>query len=114
MLGNYIKTSFLLQLSIFGCKRFITPKSTVPVLLRRDSPFSLEIYQFRYEKLIYKRSVAKKIEIIIVTFNSQRDIAALLDSLRAQNWQDFAVTIIDNASADKTIEIAKRFNIKIL
>ncbi len=49
--------------------------------------------------------MVKKIEITIVTFNSQRDIAALLDSLRAQSFLDFSVTIIDNASSDKTMEI---------
>ncbi|HYR42672.1 MAG TPA: glycosyltransferase family 2 protein [Terriglobia bacterium] len=55
-----------------------------------------------------------KVAVNIVTFNSARDIAACLDSLRAQTFQDFQVHILDNASSDDTLKLIEPFDIDYL
>ncbi|MFA5133700.1 MAG: glycosyltransferase family 2 protein [Patescibacteria group bacterium] len=45
----------------------------------------------------------------IVTWNSENYIADLLDSLKKQTFSDFDIVIIDNASSDKTLEIASKY-----
>ena len=42
----------------------------------------------------------KKVAIIIVNWNSWPLLARCLQALAAQSYQDFSVTIIDNASSD--------------
>ena len=58
--------------------------------------------------------VAPKVAVNIVTFNSARDIAACLDSLRAQTFHDFRVHILDNASSDDTLKLIEPFDIDYL
>src|SRR5947209_6576370 len=58
--------------------------------------------------------VAPKVAVNIVTFNSAGDIAACLDSLRAQTFQDFRVHILDNASSDDTLKLIEPFDIDYL
>src|SRR5262249_30635368 len=55
-----------------------------------------------------------KVSVNIVTFNSAADIAACLTSLRTQTFKDFEVRVLDNASADGTVEVVKRFNVEII
>lgn len=58
------------------------------------------------------RFMAKLISIIIRTKNEERWIAQCLQGIFSQQYNDFEVIIVDNESADKTIEKAKQFNIK--
>jgi GT2 family glycosyltransferase len=51
-----------------------------------------------------------KVAVNIVTFNSAGDIAACLQSLAAQTFRDFQVHVLDNASADDTVEKLKGFD----
>jgi GT2 family glycosyltransferase len=55
-----------------------------------------------------------KVAVNIVTFNSAGDIAACLESLTAQTFRDFHVHILDNASADDTIEKLTGFDAVIV
>jgi len=55
-----------------------------------------------------------KVSVNVVTFNSAADIAACLTSLQSQMFKDFEVRVLDNASADGTVEVAKRFNVEII
>jgi GT2 family glycosyltransferase len=55
-----------------------------------------------------------KVAVNIVTFNSARDIAACLDSLRQQTFSDFGVHILDNASADNTLNVIEPFDVDYL
>ena len=48
-----------------------------------------------------------KVAVNIVTFNSAGDIAACLESLKAQTFRDFRIHILDNASSDGTVEKLK-------
>ncbi len=49
------------------------------------------------------------ISIIIVTFNGERFIKELLNSIKSQTYQVFEIIIIDNDSKDKTIRIIEEF-----
>jgi GT2 family glycosyltransferase len=58
--------------------------------------------------------VTPKVSVNIVTFNSARDIAACLASLRRQTFQDFHIHILDNASTDDTLKIVEPFDVDYL
>ncbi|MFA5168658.1 MAG: glycosyltransferase family 2 protein [Candidatus Omnitrophota bacterium] len=47
------------------------------------------------------------LSIVILTYNSQKQIQACLDSVFRQGTKDIKVVVIDNASSDKTREIIK-------
>jgi GT2 family glycosyltransferase len=47
------------------------------------------------------------ISVVIVTWNSEKDIEECLLSLRSQSYKDFNVILVDNASSDKTLEIVE-------
>lgn len=55
-----------------------------------------------------------RVSVNIVTFNSAPDIAACLQSLQSQVFQDFDVHIFDNASADGTLKMVEPFDIAYL
>lgn len=48
------------------------------------------------------------LSIIIVTWNNEKDIKFCLESLKDQSFKDFNIILVDNASKDKTIEVAKK------
>jgi GT2 family glycosyltransferase len=50
----------------------------------------------------------------IVTFNSAGDIAACLESLRRQTFDDFRIHILDNASSDDTVKAIEPFDVEYL
>ena len=52
-----------------------------------------------------------KLAVNIVTFNSARDIAACLESLNTQRFRDFEIHILDNASADDTLQRIEPFDV---
>lgn len=51
-----------------------------------------------------------RVAVNIVTFNSASDIAACLESLQRQTFQDFHIHILDNASQDDTLKIIEPFD----
>jgi GT2 family glycosyltransferase len=55
-----------------------------------------------------------RVAVNIVTFNSASDIKACLKSLQQQTFRDFAIHILDNASADDTLKIIEPFEIDYL
>jgi GT2 family glycosyltransferase len=55
-----------------------------------------------------------RVAVNIVTFNSAQDIGACLESLEKQTFRDFRIHILDNASADDTIEKLARFDIDLV
>jgi len=56
-----------------------------------------------------------KINIIIVTHNSEKDIEECLMSIYKQTYRNFDIIVVDNASSDKTLERARQFpNVKII
>ncbi|WP_455644678.1 MJ1255/VC2487 family glycosyltransferase [Methanosphaera sp.] len=55
-----------------------------------------------------------KISIIIPTYNEEEFLPNLLKSISRQNFDDLEIIIADAHSTDKTIEIAKSYNCKIV
>ncbi len=55
-----------------------------------------------------------KISIIIPTYNEEDYLPALLKSIQRQNFKDLEVIVADAHSTDKTLEIAKKYNCKIV
>ena len=57
-----------------------------------------------------------KLSIILPTYNNERTIEECLESIFMQKFpsKEFEVLFIDGGSNDKTIEIAKKFNVKII
>jgi GT2 family glycosyltransferase len=57
--------------------------------------------------------IAPTVSVIIVNYNSGDRIARCLDRLSAQSFRDFETIVIDNASADGSLEIARRHSIGV-
>ncbi|MDL2246348.1 glycosyltransferase [Methanobrevibacter sp. OttesenSCG-928-K11] len=55
-----------------------------------------------------------KISIIIPTFNEEEYLPVLLESIKNQTYQDYEIIVADAESDDKTVEIAKKYNCKIV
>ena len=55
-----------------------------------------------------------KISVIIPAYNEEENITATLDALLACDYPDFEVIVIDNASKDKTFEVASKKNVKVI
>jgi GT2 family glycosyltransferase len=55
-----------------------------------------------------------KVAVNIVTFNSGRDMAACLESLRHQTFDDFEIHVLDNASSDETLKAIEPFDVAYL
>lgn len=60
-----------------------------------------------------KRGKAPKVSIIIRSFNEERHLGALLESIQNQNFQDFDIILVDSGSFDSTLDIAKKFPVHI-
>jgi len=54
------------------------------------------------------------VSIIIRTKNEERWIASCLGSVYKQNYKNFEVILVDNKSNDQTVNIAKKFPIKLV
>ena len=49
------------------------------------------------------------VELLLATFNSERFLPQLLDSLLTQTHDDFVLVISDDCSADRTISIIDKY-----
>ena len=54
------------------------------------------------------------VSVIIPTYNSEETLSWCLKSLRKQTYKNIEIILIDNFSTDKTIEIAKKYDVKII
>lgn len=50
-----------------------------------------------------------RVTVVIPTYNSEAYLAETLDSVRAQNFADFEVIVVDDGSSDGTLREAARF-----
>lgn len=55
-----------------------------------------------------------KISIIIPALNEEKYISKLLTDIKSQTFKDFEVIVADAGSKDKTIELAKKYNAKVV
>ncbi len=54
--------------------------------------------------------VSPLFSIVVPTFNREDYIGRCLESLTSQSCQDFEVVVVDNASLDRTVEVARSFD----
>lgn len=54
------------------------------------------------------------VSVVIRTKNEEKFIGLVLDLLYRQTFKEFEVVIVDSGSSDKTLEIVKRYPVKIL
>ncbi|MEN4005888.1 MAG: glycosyltransferase [Methanobacteriaceae archaeon] len=54
------------------------------------------------------------ISIIIPTLNSEKTLEQCLKSIENQSYQNYEVIVVDGGSEDKTVEIAEKFNAKVI
>lgn len=60
-------------------------------------------------KNVYHTSAMTTLSIIIVTYNSEKEIGGCLRSVIAQTHDDDEIIVVDNASTDRTVSILKTF-----
>jgi len=64
---------------------------------------------------IYKNFVTSpKVSFIIPTLNSENILCTCLQSIKKQSMIDYEIIVSDGGSTDKTLEIAKKYNCRIV
>ena len=56
--------------------------------------------------------MTEKLQILLAAFNSERYLARQLDSILAQDFQDFEILIRDGGSTDATLELISAYRRK--
>lgn len=54
----------------------------------------------------------KLVSVIIPVYNEEKSLESCLSSLINQNYKQIEIIVVDDGSADKSLEIAKKFNIE--
>ncbi|MGY4884125.1 MAG: glycosyltransferase family 2 protein, partial [Nanobdellota archaeon] len=54
------------------------------------------------------------VSVTIPTYNSEGTLKQCLEKVKEQTYKNIEIIIIDSYSKDKTLEIAKEFNAKII
>ncbi len=55
-----------------------------------------------------------KVSVVIPAYNEEKNIADTIQTVLAQDYSDFEVIVVNNASVDKTEEVAKKFDVKVV
>lgn len=55
-----------------------------------------------------------KISVVIRTYNEQKHLQDVLESLVHQNYKNYEIVLVDSESTDSTLEIAQKYNVKIV
>ena len=53
------------------------------------------------------------VSIVIPTYNSEKTLAKCLESIKNQTYKNVEVTVVDKFSKDNTIEIVKKYRVKV-
>jgi glycosyltransferase involved in cell wall biosynthesis len=52
---------------------------------------------------------APSVSVLLTTYNRERFVAAAIESVLAQTYDDFELVIVDDGSSDRTVEIARSY-----
>ena len=55
-----------------------------------------------------------KISIVIPAYNEEKAIESVIDACLKQTYPDFEIIVVDNASTDKTSELAQKKKVKVV
>lgn len=55
----------------------------------------------------------KLVSVIITTRNEEDTVGRLIESIKNQTFQNIEIILVDNSSTDKTVNIAKKFKVKV-
>jgi rhamnosyltransferase len=55
-----------------------------------------------------------KISVVIRTYNEQKHLGEVLESLKKQTYKNYEIIVVDSESTDLTLEIAEKYNAKIV
>ena len=55
-----------------------------------------------------------KISVVIPAYNEEKNIADTIQAVLAQDYNDFEVIVVNNASKDKTAEVASKFPVNLV
>jgi glycosyltransferase involved in cell wall biosynthesis len=53
------------------------------------------------------------VSIVIPTYNSEKTLAKCLESVKNQTYKNVEIIVVDKNSRDKTVDIAKDYNVKV-
>lgn len=75
------------------------------------------VYQIlKMKRLQVKNNMAKypKVSVVIPAYNEEHVISPTLHAVLAEDYPNFEVIVIDNASTDRTGEVARAFPVKVI
>lgn len=55
-----------------------------------------------------------KISIVIRTYNEEKHLNEVLNSLKNQTYKNYEIVMVDSESTDSTLEIAGKYNVKVI
>lgn len=79
----------------------------VVVLVRVFSLWFLSI-SYNFRKAVTSTS-SERISVIVPAFNEEKTIASSIESLFAQDYDNYEVVLVDDGSTDRTLEIARKY-----
>jgi len=56
----------------------------------------------------------KMVSVIVPVYNAEKTISMCIESLLNMEYSNKEIIVVDNGSTDKTVEIARKYNVKIL
>ena len=56
----------------------------------------------------------KKVSVVIIARNEEENIGRCIKSVLKQNYKDLEIIVVNDVSTDKTAEIAKKLNVKVI
>lgn len=65
------------------------------------------------EKIVKGSSKNTFVSVLLPVFNEEKFLAKCLDSLTKQRYKNYEVIVVDDGSTDRSVDIAKKFNIKL-
>lgn len=100
-------------LNLVHPNRFVVPVLTLLCVLNMNYSIFIKrkLYQMKYQTEGIETDPL--ISIVIVAYNEEKYIAALLESLEAQDYKKYEIVVVDDKSTDRTVEIAGQFRARM-